>query len=90
MEWLISRVCEEFHCLPMAALDAIEDDAEGLIPVVLELRAYERATSAWERATGQGGDEQLAAQLAGDDMVQEVITHEFEDAQEAMRARSAE
>jgi len=90
LEWLISRVCEEFHCLPMVALTAIEDDAEGLIPVVMELRAYERATRAWERATGPGGDERAAGELAGDDMVQEVIGHEFEDAQEVRRARSAE
>jgi len=74
----------------MVALTAIEDDAEGLIPVVMELRAYERATRAWERASGPGGDEREAEHLAGDDMVQEVIAHEFEDAQERQRARSAE
>lgn len=42
-EWIISRVCEEFHCLPAEAIDAIENDIGGLIFTIIELRSYAKA-----------------------------------------------
>ena len=62
----------------------------GVLEAVLRIRDEMTATLAWERASGSGGDEREAERLAGDEMVQEVIEHEFEDAQDVRRARSAE
>jgi hypothetical protein len=47
-EWIISRVCEEFHCLPSEAIEAIEDDVGGLLFTIIELRSYARAKEDYE------------------------------------------
>ena len=42
-EWVISRVCEEFNCLPAAAIEAIDDDIGGLLFKIIGLRSYKKA-----------------------------------------------
>ena len=42
-EWIISRVCEEFHCLPAAAEEAILEDVGFRVFKILELRDYAKA-----------------------------------------------
>lgn len=42
-EWVISRVCEEFGCLPVDAIEALESDVDGLIFKILSLRSYAKA-----------------------------------------------
>jgi len=43
VEWLVSRVCEEFGCLPRAAVAELYDDPELMALTILRLRAYARA-----------------------------------------------
>ena len=43
--WVISRVCEEFDCLPDQAREALENDTNGSIFQILELRALANAKS---------------------------------------------
>ena len=41
--WLISRVCEEFTCLPDAARQALEDDCNGSIFQMMDYRSLANA-----------------------------------------------
>jgi len=41
-EWLVSRVCEEFGCLPSAAIRELEEMPVGLVFDVMALRSYAR------------------------------------------------
>lgn len=49
-EWLVSRLCEEFNCLPSAAVRELEEGIPGLAYDVMELRAYARAKAALDAA----------------------------------------
>ncbi len=49
-EWVVSRICEEFHCLPTAAINELFDDPSGMAIEILELRAYARAKEALDNA----------------------------------------
>lgn len=40
-EWLISLVCEEFHCLPSEAVEQLLDH-DQLVMDILEFRTYAR------------------------------------------------
>lgn len=42
-EWLISRVCEEFRCLPSVALRELEEHDADLVASVMALRSYAAA-----------------------------------------------
>jgi hypothetical protein len=42
-EWVISRICEEFNCLPSQALNEMLDDPSSMALEIIELRAYARA-----------------------------------------------
>jgi hypothetical protein len=53
-DWLVSRVCEEFTCLPMQAAQELERDPEHRALAILELRAYARAKAALDRAEKMG------------------------------------
>lgn len=46
----MSRLCEEFHCLPTEAVRELEEGIPGLAYDVLELRAYARAKAALDAA----------------------------------------
>ena len=48
-EWMVSRVCEEFHCTPAEALDQPYD----LTMTVMHMRAYASAKQALEQAKRQ-------------------------------------
>jgi len=41
--WLVSRICEEFTCLPDAARQALEDDCNGSIFQMLDFRSLANA-----------------------------------------------
>ena len=41
-------VCEEFHCLPAQAIEAIEEDIGGLIFQIIDLRSYARAKEVYD------------------------------------------
>ncbi len=49
-EWAVSRVCEEFHCLPSAAVNELMDDPDRLALEIIELRAYARAKEQLDNA----------------------------------------
>ena len=49
-EWLVSRVCEEFGCLPAEAVDALENDPEHLILDIMLLRGFARTKEAYDNA----------------------------------------
>ena len=49
-DWLISRVCEEFGCLPSAAVRELMDDRDHLALDIMESRAYVRTKEAVARA----------------------------------------
>jgi len=48
-EWFVSRVCEEFGCLPSEALAELQDGPTRLVLDVMELRAYAEAKRAVEQ-----------------------------------------
>ena len=50
LEWTISRVCEEFHCLPSEAAREIMEDPAQMAFDIMELRAYARAKEALDNA----------------------------------------
>ena len=41
-EWVVSRICEEFHCLPTEAVNEMLDDPCNMALDILELRSYAR------------------------------------------------
>jgi hypothetical protein len=42
-EWIVSRICEEFGCLPSQAVRELEDGDADLVFTILEYRSYARA-----------------------------------------------
>lgn len=59
---LLSRVCEEFGCLPQAAARELECDPDHLALQILDLRGYIRAKRTFDgardkTALGEGWDE---------------------------------
>jgi hypothetical protein len=49
-EWVISRVCEEFNCLPSAAVRELMNDPAQMALDIIEFRAYARAKEALDNA----------------------------------------
>lgn len=49
-EWVVSRVCEEFGCLPSHAVRELEDGDADLVFTILEMRAYARTKEMVDRA----------------------------------------
>ncbi len=49
-EWVISRVCEEFHCLPSQAVKEIMTDPNQMALEIMQLRNYARAKEALDNA----------------------------------------
>jgi len=86
LEWLISRICEEFHCLPSQAIREWDDDAYGLALDVIELRGYARAKRAWDDAT-DAQDADATDRLLQDEAVQTVAEMEHRLAKAAWLAR---
>lgn len=52
LEYLLGRLCEEFHCLPSAAWREWQALPAGFLETILEFRAYARAKAAYD-ARGQ-------------------------------------
>lgn len=52
-EWVISRMCEEFDCLPSAAVRELDEGDIDLIRTILEMRSYAHAKGQVDRATKQ-------------------------------------
>jgi len=48
--WIISRVCEEFGCLPDAARRALDNDFNGSLFKILDLRGLASAKSRIDHA----------------------------------------
>jgi hypothetical protein len=49
-EWMVSRVCEEFHCLPSQAVREIMDDPQQMALDIIHLRGYAYAKETLENA----------------------------------------
>lgn len=49
-EWWISRLCEEFHCLPSEALREWRTAPAELLETIVEFRAFAQAKAVVERA----------------------------------------
>ena len=88
MEWLISRICEEFQCLPSQAVREWDADAAGLVLDLMELRGYARAKYAWDQAT-VSGDEKAVSRLLQDDAVKRVAEMEHALVQQERKARDS-
>jgi len=67
LEYVIGRICQEFHCLPSAAVREWDALPAGFLETILEYRAYAYAKAAYD-AKGQRNDPPLT------DMVTE---HDF-------------
>lgn len=39
-EWMVSRVCEEFHCLPTQAVRELKNDPHRMALDIIHLRGY--------------------------------------------------
>lgn len=50
LAWFLSRLCEEFHCLPSEALREWERAPSGLLEEILELRAFAHAKQICDHA----------------------------------------
>lgn len=73
----MSRICEEFHCLPSQAVD----EPLGLCLTIMDDRAYVRAKEQVDRADAEG----KAGELPDDPMIALVVDIQFDIAREAKR-----
>jgi hypothetical protein len=53
-EWIVSRVCEEFDCLPSQAMRELELGDADLVFDILDLRAYARTKEMVDHAKSPG------------------------------------
>ena len=49
VEWIVGRVCEEFGCLPSAALRELETDPHRMAETIMMLRGYASLKEAVDR-----------------------------------------
>ena len=49
-EWVVSRVCEEFKCLPSQAVEELMNDPSHLALDIMEIRSYARAKEILDNA----------------------------------------
>ena len=77
LEYVIGRICQEFHCLPSAALREWLDLPHGLIPAILECLAYARAKATYDARGQRSHDPPLTELVIANDFarVQERRTH---------------
>ena len=50
VEWFLSRLCEEFHCLPSEALKEWEHAPCGLLETIIKMRAFAVTKAMCDRA----------------------------------------
>ena len=67
-------MCEEFHCLPAEAGEALENDEGGIILTIINLRSYAHAKNSWDTSpkTAKGPAveqvKEIELELAGIDL----------------------
>lgn len=52
-EWVISRICEEFHCLPTQAYKELMIDPLNMAIDIMELRSYANAKEILDHAKSE-------------------------------------
>lgn len=68
LEFIVGRICEEFHCLPSAAWREWQALPVGFIETILEYRAYHHAKARYDARGQRAGDSP---------MTDLVIEHDF-------------
>lgn len=51
--WMLSRVCQDFHCMPDAAEALLMDDDAQYAVAIMELRAYAAAKASFDAVGGK-------------------------------------
>ena len=74
--WIISRISEEFHCLPHEAERLWLDDPADTAVRIMELRSY---AAAWQQYQAADGD---IKKLEATDMMDQVLANVFKLKQE--------
>ena len=78
-EWLISRICEEFGCLPSQAVEELYEGPTQLVLDIIEIRAYAQAKRTVEqvyeaaKARAEKGQDMGGLDLPASPMVQRVV-----------------
>jgi hypothetical protein len=72
-EWLVSRVCEEFSCVPSVAIRELEELPGGLIEAIMAYRSYKRRRDGLKAA--EAADDSKEANSAA---YREVLAMQFE------------
>lgn len=85
-EWWVSRLCEEFGCVPSVAMAEIRRVPAGLLEDIVELRAYARAKQAYDAAETAEARDRLVQTSALADLVEDI---EFTIQTEALARRKA-
>ena len=80
--WFVSQVCEEFHCLPSAAVEEVKRDPGHLAETIVLFRAYARAKAVVDRAKD-------ARDIPDTPMTDLVTQHEAELMRERWQRRRA-
>lgn len=83
---MISRVCEEFSCLPAEAIHALEHDHNGLIFVILDMRNYAESKGVLDdyHANGSKGDPPRGKNV---DRVREIMAENMKDDHEKRKLK---
>lgn len=83
LAYLISRICEEFCCLPSAAMAELRSQPVGWIEEVMEARLYAKAKQRYDLAD----DKAIVGKE--DPMTRAVMENEFAHAKEHILRRRA-
>lgn len=78
--WFLSRLCDEFQCLPSAALAEWERAPVGLLEEILEARGFAKAKDLYDHAKSK-------TDLPSHPMIDLVQAVEFELVEEELAAR---
>mgnify|MGYP005812539395 FL=1 len=69
--WIISRICEEFHCTPSVAIAELDQDYRRLIFEIMRMRVYAAAKSRFDNMS-------KGEKLDDVPMIEDVIRNEVE------------
>lgn len=81
-EWFISLVCEEFGGYPADAIENLNNDVNGLIFKIMDLRNYHRSKQAYDEDVKNQPDMTKRRNSAGIDRVRTMV---FSLAKERMK-----
>lgn len=59
-------MCEEFHCLPADAIEAIDNDVGGLLFTIIELRNYAKAKEIYDTTPMEKRPKSATIDLVGE------------------------